>query len=242
MLRFYYVIIVSLPLIIYYILKIHYIMRHTERYSEEYCYGVARNMVRSVMRNAHIKTKYYGTENLPKDGGYIMIPNHQGKFDALGIIYSHDAPCSIVIDSNTAKMILTSEFVDVLKGIRLDRDDMRQQMRCIKQLSDEVKSGRRYIIFPEGGYEHNHNTLREFMPGAFKSALWSKQPIVPVALIDTYKPFEINSLKKVTTQVHFLKPLYYEDYKDMSTKEIADIVKTTIEKAIQNALENAPTV
>ncbi len=235
MLRFYFVIIISLPLIKYYILRARYIMRHFDKYDDTYCYKVARNMVRKMMRNGRIRTKYYGVENLPKEGGYIMFPNHQGKYDALGIIYSHKAPCSVVIDMKRSKMLITNEFVGLLRGIRLDKTDMRQQMRCLKKMSDEVKEGRRYILFPEGGYTHNHNHMQDFLPGAFKTALWSKKPIVPVALIDSYKPFEINSLKKVTTQVHFLKPLYYEDYKGMSTKEISDTVKESIQKTLAEA-------
>ncbi len=236
MLRFYYVIIVSMPLIIYYILRSRYIVRHFDRYDDEYCYVVARNMVRKMMRNGHIKTTASGVENLPKEGGYIMFPNHQGKFDALGIIHSHDKPCSIVIDMQRSKMILTNEFIMLLKGIRLDRTDMRQQMESLKQLSDEVKEGRRFIIFPEGGYDHNQNNVKDFLPGAFKTAVWSKSPIVPVALIDSYKPFEISSLRKVTTKVRYLQPIYYDEYKGMTTKEIAAMVKDKIQKAIDNEL------
>ncbi len=236
MLRFYYVIIVSLPLIIYYVVKGRYIMRHPDKFSEDYCYKVARNMVRMTLRNSHVSTKAFGTENLPEEGGYIMFPNHQGKADALGIITSHDKPCSIVIDIKTAKMILTNEFIGILKGIRLDKSDMRQQMKCIKQVADEVKEGRRYIIFPEGGYNHNQNTLQEFMPGAFKSAVWSRQPIVPVALIDSYKPYGISSLKKVTMQVHYLKPISYEEYKSMSTQEISDMVKKMIQEKMDSVI------
>ena len=236
MLRFYYVIIISIPLIIYYIVKIRMIMRNPEKYSEEYKYGIARNMARKVMRNSRIKTLFFGTENLPKDTGYLMVSNHQGKFDALGIIYSHDEPCSVVIDKKTAKMVLTNEFIMVLDGIRLDKEDIRQQLSCIKRLSEEVKSGKHFLIFPEGGYDNNKNTLQEFMPGAFKAALWSKKPIVPIALIDSYKPFGINSLKKVTTQVHYLKPIYYDEYKSMKTGELADYVKGLIEEKINSVL------
>lgn len=236
MIRFYYVIIVSLPLIIYYVFKIRHIMRHEERYSKEYRYGVARNMVRKMMRNARVKTKCFGLENLPKDGGYVMYPNHQGKFDALGIIHVHDEPCSIVMDEERSRMILTNEFIDVLDGIRIDKNDLRKQLTSMRQLADEVKAGRRFILFPEGGYDHNGNHLQEFKPGAFKAAIWARMPIVPVAVVDSYKLFDFNSLKKVTTQVHFLKPLYYEDYKNLNTKEIAERVKQSITKAIYEAV------
>ena len=238
MLRFYFVIIISLPLIIYYILKARYVMRHFDRYDEEYCYRIARNMVKKMMRNGRISTKYFGTENLPSEGGYIMFPNHQGKFDALGIIYSHEKPCSVVIDMYRSKMILTNEFIGLLRGIRLNKSDMRQQLKSVRQMAEEVKDGRRYILFPEGGYDHNQNVVQDFLPGAFKTAQWSKKPIVPVALIDSYKPFELPGLSKVTTQVHFLKPLYYEDYRNMTTKEIAALVKNQIQDTIDTALRS----
>ena len=235
MVRFYFAIIIAMPFIIYYVYKIRFMMRHIDKYSPEYRYGVARNMVKITMRSARIKTKCFGVENLPKDGGYIMYPNHQGKFDALGIIHVHKDPCSIVMELKRSKVVLTSEFVDVIGGIRIDRENLREQLKSMRTMADRVKNGARFILFPEGGYNHNGNHLQEFLPGAFKAALWSKQPIVPVAVVDSYKAFDYNSLRKITAQIHFLKPLPYEEYKDLSTKEIAECVKKRIQEAIDKA-------
>lgn len=239
MLRYCFAIFVSLPLIIYYVVKIRCMMTHPKDFTEEYRYGVARNMVKYTMFNSRIKTVCHGQENLPKEGGYLMYPNHQGKFDALGIVNGHDAPCSIVMDLKRSKMILTNEFIDVLDGIRIDKENLREQLKCIRKMADEVKSGRRFIIFPEGGYNRNGNNLQEFLPGAFKAALWSKVPIVPVAVVDSYKAFDFNSLRKVTAQIFFLKPMYYEEYKDLNTKEIAELVKERIREAIEKAVNPA---
>ena len=49
-------------------------------------------------------------------------------------------------------------------------------------------------------------------------------PIVPVALIDSFKAFDTHSIRKVTVQIHYLKPLYYEDYKGMKSVEIASLL------------------
>ena len=114
---------------------------------------------------------------------------------------------------------------------------MKTQLGTILQVIAEVKEGRRYIIFPEGGYYHNRNNVQEFLPGAFKCAMKAKSPIVPVALIDSYKPFELNSLKPVTTQVHFLEPLYYEDYKELYSKEVAELVRNKIMETIHQKCE-----
>ena len=53
-----------------------------------------------------------------------------------------------------------------------------------------------------------------------------------MALIDSFKPFDTNTISPVTVQVHFLKPMYYEEYKDMKTTEIAAEVKRRIEEVI----------
>lgn len=228
LLRLVFVVAISFPLVLYYMWKAYFMDRHEAYYNEMRRYRIARHMVFFVKANGNIHTKVYGKENLPKDGGYVMYPNHQGKYDALGIIYGHEKPCTIVVDNIRSKLVLTNEFIMILKGSRLDRSDPKAQVRTLREITDQVKDGRKVILFPEGGYDKNHNDVMEFLPGAFKAAVRAKAPIVPVALIDSYKPFELNSLKHVTTQVHFLKPLTFDDYKNMSTSEIAQLVRSRI--------------
>ena len=232
MLRFYFLIFTSIPLVIYYILLGRSIANHIEKYTEEQRYKYALDLMHLIQKKGRIKTKAFGVENLPKEGGYVMFPNHQGKYDTLGIITTHEKPCTIMIDKSRSYLPLADEVTDVLQGCRLDKTNMRAQVESIIQVTKELISGRRYIIFPEGGYDHNGNNLQEFLPGSFKCAMKAKCPIVPVALIDSYLPFGTNSLKPVNTQVHYLKPLYYEDYKEMTSKEISDYVKQVIGETI----------
>lgn len=235
MLRFIHVIVCNLPRI-YMIPKMSYMAKHPEKYTEEECYAYARLAVRRMVRSGHIKTEGYGMENLPKEGGYVMFPNHQGKYDALGIIHTHKKPCTVVIDDAKSHVILTTQFIELLHGKRLIKDDARASVKLIKDVSEEVEAGRRYIIFPEGGYCHNHNVVCEFKPGCFKSAMRVKAPIVPIVLIDSYKVFEIWSLKKVTTQVHYLPAIYYDEYKGMTTAQVAEVVHDRIKDYIDDIL------
>lgn len=233
MLRFLYVIIMNLFRAPYMITRMRYEADHPEKYSEKQRYELDQRAVRIMCNTGKIRTICYGAENLPKDGGYIMYPNHQGKFDALAIILCHESPCSIVMDIKKSKSILVREFVDLLQGKRLDKTDVRQAMTIIREVANEVKAGRRYILFPEGGYEfNNRNRVSEFKPGSFKSATMSKAPIVPVALIDSFKVFNSLNVMPVTAQVHFLRPIPYEEYQGMKTQEIAALVKTRIEEEI----------
>ena len=170
--------------------------------------------------------------NLPKNGGYIMCPNHQGKYDTLGIMLTHDMPCSVVMDIDKSNSPLVKQFINLVRGKRMDRQDAKQSIRIIREMANEAKQGRKFIIFPEGGYHRNGNSTTEFKPGAFKSAVWSKVPIVPVVLIDSYRVFEERNLKPIKTFVYYLKPLYYADYKDMTTIEIAQTVQRRIQEIL----------
>ena len=56
--------------------------------------------------------------------------------------------------------------------------------------------------------------------------------ILPVALIDSHKVLDQKGSKKVTVQVHYLEPIYYEEYKELNTVELAEMVRKRIEKVV----------
>ena len=124
-----------------------------------------------------------------------------------------------------------------MRGIAIDRDDIKDSIRMIRQVTEEVKQGRNYVIFAEGTRSKEQNNILPFKSGTFKSAVNAKCPIVPVALIDSYKPFDCNSIKKEKVEVHYLPPIYPEEYKGMKTSEIAEIVHDRIQEEI-NAYRN----
>jgi 1-acyl-sn-glycerol-3-phosphate acyltransferase len=212
-----------------------YYAKHPEKYSEEDCYCLAQEVIRRVKKASRVTTEYYGVENLPSEGGYIMYSNHQGKYDAIGIISGHKRPCSVLMDSKRSKMFIAKQFVDLLHGQRIDRESTRQQIRALHDLAAEVAEGKIYLVFPEGGYrpKGQDNTTNDFKYGCFMSSLRSKTPVVPVAIVDSYKLFGINSLKPVTTKVIFLPPIPYEEYSDLKAKDLSLMVKEKIDNEIQ---------
>ena len=237
MLKFIYVILMNLFRAPYMIPKMRHEADHPEKYSMEERYALCRHAIRLMKRTGGIHTKAYGTENLPAEGGYMMYPNHQGKYDALGIMDTHDRPCSLVMDKAKSNTILVKEFVDLVQGKRLDKKNVRQALSIINEVAKEVSNGARYILFPEGGYDfNNRNNVCNFKAGSFKIALKSKAPIVPVALIDSYRVLNSFWMGPVTTQVHYLKPIYFEEYGSLRTQEIANLVRDRIQEKIDEVL------
>ena len=205
-----------------------------EEYNEETKYRYVQYISNVMQKTGRIKTEVYGEENLPKEGGYMMYPNHQGKYDVYGIFSVHKQPCSFVMDVKKSNAIFIKQIVDVLEAKRLDKNNNRQAMKIINEVAKEVENGRRYILFPEGRYDSKQkNKLLEFKSGCFKICLKSKVPIIPVVLIDSYKPYNSWKIGKIKTQVHYLKPILFEEYKNLKTHEIAELVKNKIASKIE---------
>lgn len=232
MLRFYYLILANLYMVPGVVKKMRQMIAD-ENSTEEEKYQYLQYVTRLIQKKGRIKTLVYGTENLPAEGGYVMYPNHQGKYDAYGIAAVHEKPCTVVIDQEKSNVIFTREMIDMIKGKRLDKTDVRQGFKIVNEIVEEVKQGRRYIVFPEGGYAKGKtNTLEEFKAGCFKMSVNSKTPIVPVVLVDSYLALNTSKLGSVTTQVHFLPPILYEEYQGMKTREIAELVKGRIQNKL----------
>lgn len=204
----------------------------SDTHTEEERYGYLRQIVTKVNKTGRVTVKSFGTEQIPDKDGFILFPNHQGFFDSLALIETCPRPFGVVIKKEATNWILVKQVIAMIKGIGIDRSDIRASMEVIRQVTETVKAGRNFLIFPEGTRSRNGNQTLDFKGGTFKSAVNAKCPIVPVALIDSYKPFDISSIKKETVQVHYLEPIYPEEYLGMRTKEIAELVQSRIQKTI----------
>ncbi len=200
--------------------------------SLEEAYTTVKKVTKAANKAGKVTIKSYGLENIPKDNGFIFFPNHQGLFDVLVFLESCPVPFSFVIKKEASNIILLKQVIAALKSLSIDRGDIKQSMQVILQVTEEVKKGRNFLIFAEGTRSKMGNKLLPFKGGTFKSAVKAKCPIVPCALIDSYKPFDEKSIKPVVVKLIYLEPIYYEEYATMKTPEIAEMVKQRIEAAI----------
>ncbi len=219
----------SLPYYLYSVMK----LSHAEKYDKETRYAFLHRIAPLVNRRGRVKIVCHGLDNLPKETGYIIFPNHQGMFDALAFLETHERPFVTVMKKEVKDIILLRRIIMMLQAEIIDREDIRQSMQVIMNMTRRVKDGENFVIFAEGTRSRNGNNLLEFKGGSFKSAMNARCPIVPVALIDSFKAFDTHSIKKVTVQIHYLKPFYYEDYKGMKSTEIAELVADRIQQTIR---------
>ena len=213
--------------------KLCYYAKHTDEIEEEKKYKLIQYIFRRAVKSGNMDLQARGVENIPKESGFLVYSNHQGLFDILAIGAHCDQPVGAILKKELYKIPFMTQIVDCTKSYCMDREDVRQSLEVINAVSKEVKNGRNYLIFPEGTRSKKGNEMLEFHGGSFKCATKSKVPILPIALINSYKIFDEKGSKPVKLMVHYLPVIPYEEYKDMKASELAVMVHDRIEAAVK---------
>ena len=214
--------------------KLCYMAAHPDKFTDEQHLEMLRFITERANKGGNVIIDAHGLENIPKEESFMLFPNHQCMYDMLAIVNVIPRPVSVVVKKEVANVPFIKQVIACVRGYALDRENVRQGMEVIINMTKDIKNGKNFVIFAEGTRSKNGNTLGEFKGGSFKPATKTKCPIIPVALIDSFKPFDTNSIEPVTVQVHFMEPMFYEEYKNMKTVEIAEIVQNRIQEKINN--------
>lgn len=207
--------------------------KQVEKYSLEERYAFIHSIVGGINQKGRVEVECHGLENLPEQTGYFLAPNHQGLEDPLAIFQTHERPVRAIVKKELTKTPLVKDIITMLEFFPMDRDDIRGSVKIIREASQAITNGQNVFVFPEGTRSRDKNNILEYKGGTFKIPLQAKCPIVPVAIMDSYKVFDINSLKKVKVTICYLEPIYYEAYQHLNTNQIAKLVHDRVEACIK---------
>lgn len=213
--------------------KLCHYAKHTDKYPELEKYRHIQYILKRAIKSGNIELVVSGTENIPSEGGFLLYSNHQGMFDVLAIAATCEQPLGTVLKKELKDVPFLKQVIACTKSFAMDREDVRQSLTVIQNVIKEVDSGRNYLIFPEGTRSKSTNELLEFHNGSFRCATKTKCPVIPIALVDCYKVLDQKGSKPITVQIHYLEPIYYEEYQNLNTKELAALVRDRIEQKVK---------
>ncbi len=181
-----------------------------------------------LMRYSRIKMKVTGLKKVPK-GRVMVICNHKSNFDPMPLMYYiKPASMAAVTKPENIKVPIYGKYMHNMGFIRMPKDNNVDSVKAIIKASNYIKNDiSSVLIFPEGKRNFEDTTL-DFHPGSFKIATRTKCPIVITSIRNPDKVRFNWPLKRTIVNLDVLDVLYYDDYKDLNTVDLAEKCRNMI--------------
>lgn len=179
-----------------------------------------------------------GLENVPKDGPFIVAPNHLSFLDSVIVQALMPRPVAFFAKAEyfTTKGIkgrVMKSFFEAVGSIPVERGEQAASVQALKTLLDILEDGRGIGIYPEGTRSRD-GILYRGRTGVGWLALTTGAPVVPVGLIGTEKlqPAGRNAVKPQHFIMKVGEPIYFDktgpDHSLPARRQVTDRIMDAI--------------
>ncbi|MBW1798167.1 MAG: 1-acyl-sn-glycerol-3-phosphate acyltransferase [Deltaproteobacteria bacterium] len=105
-----------------------------------------------ILLSPFFRLKTDGTENLPRNSAFILLPKHQRWEDIPLLALATPRPLYYVAKYELFTNPLSNWYLRSVGGIPLNRQRPLESRRSIKALIEFLKEGEGIVVFPEGTY------------------------------------------------------------------------------------------
>ena len=186
---------------------------------------------RGILKVTGVSLSVEGLENIPKDTACVFVGNHRSYYDIPILLTALDAPHGILAKEELEKIPLLNRWMKLLGCVFVKRDDIRASVKALNDATAIVESGRSFVIFPEGTrYKGEEGGAGEFKAGAFRIAIKTGVPVVPVAISGARDLFEGHGLRATPgdIRVRILPAIQTAGMSKAEQKQLPDAVRQTI--------------
>lgn len=198
---------------------------------------VLTSVVKVFIKIMRIKVIFEGIENIPNET-VVMYANHKSNMDPIFIYLAHRKSktgyCTAIGKKSLFKNAIMKKVGQTFDAIPLDRDNDREAAKSIVTAIKKVKKGLSMIIFPEGGIKSREtDEMVNLRAGAYKLALKSEAPILPISIIGSSQIKTKKKLEKIVVKLVIHKPIYKDEYLNKNTTEIGHMVEEIINNGLK---------
>ena len=133
-----------------------------------------------------IRYEFHGHEHLKKGKSYIYVSNHTSFLDLPGIRLLIPGEFRPIAKKELLKLPVFGLIVKT-GTIVVDRSNAQSRKQSIERMRETLSHGIPALIFAEGTQNRTKEILQPFKDGAFRIAVDSQQPIVPMVVIGAGK-------------------------------------------------------
>ena len=186
---------------------------------------------RGILKISGVSLVVEGLERIPQGQPCVFVGNHRSYYDIPLLLASLDAPHGVLAKQELARLPPISRWMKLLGCVYVDRDDVRASVRALNEATAIVQGGKSFVIFPEGTrYKGEEGGAGEFKQGAFRIAVKTGAPVVPVAISGARGLFEThrNLVTPGTVRIRVLPPIQTAGMSRAEQKQLPDAVRQAI--------------
>jgi 1-acyl-sn-glycerol-3-phosphate acyltransferase len=201
----------------------------------------ARNFRRWGGAWAHITLKMSGyrvsverSANLDAHVPYVYVSNHQTGLDIWTHLVGIPGPFGFVAKAELKRIPFIGIALRFSASLFVDRSTPRKAVASMREAAERIRNGNSVLIYPEGRRTWSPE-VDPFLKGAFQLAVEAGVPIVPTALINTYRLYDerFKSSKPGVVRLVIGSPIETEGLNRANIPELMERVKDFIESEIR---------
>ena len=177
-----------------------------------------------------LRHKNEGVKPQKKDGPFIYVANHDSYLDAPVTMLSLHGQFR-ALGKTEIRRIPFFGWIYRYGVILVDRADKDNRAKSVRILKHVLSKNISIIIFPEGGFNYTGEILSRFYDGAFRIAIETQTPIIPMVYIGAHERLPRDSFFKLTpgkTKTIFLEKVSVEGLTLENISELNEKVKRMI--------------
>jgi 1-acyl-sn-glycerol-3-phosphate acyltransferase len=146
--------------------------------------GAVRWWSRLALRACGLRPRVTGVEHLEGVGAAILAANHASYIDSVVLMATIPTDFHFLAKRRLADYPLIGTVIRKVGHVTIEKATVAQQVSSADILARLLREGRQMLVFPEGTFFRRPELL-PFRLGAFKAAVDTSRPIVPIALRGT---------------------------------------------------------
>lgn len=127
-----------------------------------------------------------GNENIVPGKAYIYTSNHTSYLDIPGICLTVPTQIRFLAKKELIKIPILGWIIKPVSVI-VDRSNIESRRKSMDHLMDVLRRGISILIFPEGTQNRTAAPLQSFYDGAFRIAIETQRPILPLVILGAGK-------------------------------------------------------
>ena len=175
---------------------------------------------------AGIRVKVVGKEYMNTPGAKVYASNHASYFDVLPLMMGLGVPYRFVAKGEVNNMIFIGTFLNKMGHLSFNRHDANARLRQVDEIEEYLKQGESVFVFPEGTFTPAEG-VRPFQLGAFRGAVATGAPVIPVSLAGTRRFLRDRTVlpRPTAVTITLSAPIYPEKVANGDANQLPEIVR-----------------